>query len=1510
MAKIKFRRDTAAAWTSVNPVLAQGEPGFEHDTGKLKIGDGSSTWTALAYANSEGDSLTSDHSIAVTVGNTEYFAIVNRTNPDGDTGVKASGVAYDSGGNMITLHVSEVYVSATDSNIDKLIISKFNDVGELEWQTQVVEDVDREHDHDLLIDADDNIIVAVSEDKPGPDVLVLVKFDPQGEVLWQEEYSTTVLVDIADPVTLTSNIVGETTFEGNTVDVVTVQYDFTSPFNWQLQETTDEVTWTTIGTSVGSVYDSNSDTTQFYFADGSIVALLDEDAKNYRLYRNAPNSSLEVTAIALSGTDIVVAAEYIENTSDSYERGFLMKVNSSGSVQWVRKFDIEVETKPYSMDVGADGDIVVVGVALLPPAPSAAWAMKFDGDTGESAWLKILFGPGGGLVNEYAGGDVVIDSQNNIFITVNSSQPIVNEDGNDSFVTVSHVMKLDTGGETVWCRRIGPGPCASVATGIDCDDQGNVYMSALTVAQKNPVRDLEQFFNGDADNVLAVVKYSTAGAVLWQRYIESDHYYFFPGDDDGPPGFYDHAMSRGRNMSIGPNGKLAIQVSASAIDPDDYTENNTYAESITFQIDQDGREMTVGSGNELFRVRASRIPGKFVTIEGTSDTGDITTDFSGDVSVTSATLTFEDAELAQQIARSAPYEYVFGNDGTLTIPNDGDVKLVQTQIGWFSIFGPANNDINNIWIRANCVDPESGDVYVVGQENNNNQGFVARYDSQGQIQWSVRLFDIDDGNNTRCNAVKIHPTTGNVVVLCEYFGNQTGVLIVQIDPDTARVESSVGFRDFGVDDGVNAYDLAFLSGGDVVVVGRKYDEWKAVPITPDPISSTTGVIRTATSSLPTGIDPDWRISGTGLEGRVQFGVDQYYGLTGTVREGSGAQFQVVSTGGGDPYASALATVPNKGINYLVGHKILIAGTDLGGSSPANDAIITVTEVGEGGSIEAVTVSGTAGDTVGVGGTYNSLTGTNYQTGSGYAVSVVLSSGSNLYGEMANLLGEPTGGSNYVAGDVITIPGTSLDGAAPTNDLTVTVVTVDGGGAITGATFSGTRQTTVTKISVDAVVDFGGEGSWSLQQPLGGEAFVVRGSAGEFDLAWSKVLSAGGEWDTERYLSVAVDGDDNIYAVGEMIGRDGASGGDLDSYWCAVVSKFNSSGTHQWTKTLNDNLNDCYAKSVAVLGNTVVVTHENSNEGTTVVTNLSGSGTVRWQRKTNTGDDSSVAIDTNGDIYVIAEAFMESQYGSCVKVVRFNSAGEITWRKILATQLLGYDNTSEYFKNGRNLTLDSTHLYISGYTTAYDNNYESGFLVKTPKSGDQDGIYGVWAIQDDTYDIDKVTATEATAFTPNVGNGEWSLWTPDFRTEWWDPSGSSDYYHTLTEMRDRDGGAIEFADGTRQTTSAQQIPQVPISNGADHRLTMDDMGKHIYITNSNTRIAVPYHETDPLPLGYTVVIINNSGGSISIDGDGGGINIIVPGIDTAQYWDLASPGMATLIKVEESVWMMTGNVTVD
>lgn len=49
MVKIKFRRDISSEWEKFNPILSDGEPGYESDTKKVKIGDGETRWLELDY---------------------------------------------------------------------------------------------------------------------------------------------------------------------------------------------------------------------------------------------------------------------------------------------------------------------------------------------------------------------------------------------------------------------------------------------------------------------------------------------------------------------------------------------------------------------------------------------------------------------------------------------------------------------------------------------------------------------------------------------------------------------------------------------------------------------------------------------------------------------------------------------------------------------------------------------------------------------------------------------------------------------------------------------------------------------------------------------------------------------------------------------------------------------------------------------------------------------------------------------------------------------------------------------------------------------------------------------------------------------------------------------------------------------------------------------------------------------------------------------------------------------
>ena len=70
--RIKIRRDLSTNWTSVNPKLLIGEQGYETDTGKMKVGDGTSAWNQLEYFGSD---------ITKTTGNipTTRVDIINQT---------------------------------------------------------------------------------------------------------------------------------------------------------------------------------------------------------------------------------------------------------------------------------------------------------------------------------------------------------------------------------------------------------------------------------------------------------------------------------------------------------------------------------------------------------------------------------------------------------------------------------------------------------------------------------------------------------------------------------------------------------------------------------------------------------------------------------------------------------------------------------------------------------------------------------------------------------------------------------------------------------------------------------------------------------------------------------------------------------------------------------------------------------------------------------------------------------------------------------------------------------------------------------------------------------------------------------------------------------------------------------------------------------------------------------------------------------------------------------------
>lgn len=88
--RIQQRRDTAARWTQFNPILLEGEVGYELDTDQYKVGNGVNAWNDLPYRGDPcvqqlGTSTTtpiSQDAISKIIGVSVAYAMLNNANVD------------------------------------------------------------------------------------------------------------------------------------------------------------------------------------------------------------------------------------------------------------------------------------------------------------------------------------------------------------------------------------------------------------------------------------------------------------------------------------------------------------------------------------------------------------------------------------------------------------------------------------------------------------------------------------------------------------------------------------------------------------------------------------------------------------------------------------------------------------------------------------------------------------------------------------------------------------------------------------------------------------------------------------------------------------------------------------------------------------------------------------------------------------------------------------------------------------------------------------------------------------------------------------------------------------------------------------------------------------------------------------------------------------------------------------------------------------------------------------
>ena len=127
--EIKLRRDISTNWTSTNPILAQGEPGYETDTGQLKLGDGTTAWASLAYQAAanivDGTIVNADINASAGIVDTKLATIAtagkvsNSATTATDANTASAIVARDASGNFTAGTITAALTGAASSNVLK-----------------------------------------------------------------------------------------------------------------------------------------------------------------------------------------------------------------------------------------------------------------------------------------------------------------------------------------------------------------------------------------------------------------------------------------------------------------------------------------------------------------------------------------------------------------------------------------------------------------------------------------------------------------------------------------------------------------------------------------------------------------------------------------------------------------------------------------------------------------------------------------------------------------------------------------------------------------------------------------------------------------------------------------------------------------------------------------------------------------------------------------------------------------------------------------------------------------------------------------------------------------------------------------------------------------------------------------------------------------------------------------------------------------------------------------------
>jgi hypothetical protein len=559
--------------------------------------------------------------------------------------------------------------------------------------------------------------------------------------------------------------------------------------------------------------------------------------------------------------------------SPANDDAFVVKYNTSGTVQWARSIGGTSPNSGYGIATDSSGNVFVTGgysgTITIGSTELTSTSLSVDifvakcDTNGTFIWARSI-----GNTNTDRGYGIATDSSGNVYVIGYYSG--IADFGSTALTSAGSfdvfVVKYDTDGIDQWAKSIG-GSFSDHGYGIATDSSGNVYVTGYYSGTAN-------FWPGTSLNSVGysfdafVAKYDTSGTFQWARSI---------GGTDTDKGNGIATDSAGNVYVIGEyRGNITIGSTTLT-----NTDSSFYSDIFVAKYDTSG---TVQWADSIGGVNGDI--GLGIATDSTENVY-VTGYYEGTITIGSTTLTNTDSFLYDAfVAKYSPSRnlnintrvdiqgnaYVASNleVGTANLFVDTQISKVgvgtatpeatlhvegnvyvssNLEVGETTISSIVSDGVPNVsWAKSiggtgsddvgNAIATDSdGNVYVIGQYRDeitlgtitlNSAGgtdaFVAKYDTSGTVQWAKSIgntsFDYGYGIAT--------DSSGNVYVTGGFritadFGSGTSLNSAGgIDGFVAKYDTSGTVEwaeSIGGTSSISGYGIATDSSGNVYVTG-------------------------------------------------------------------------------------------------------------------------------------------------------------------------------------------------------------------------------------------------------------------------------------------------------------------------------------------------------------------------------------------------------------------------------------------------------------------------------------------------------------------------------------------------------------------------------------------------------------------------------------------------------------------------------------------------------------------